>query len=54
MKAFVLILLLWSTERSEVTSMEFASMETCQAAAVQSKKVFGGFNTHVYSVCAEK
>lgn len=54
MKAFVLILLLWSAERSEVTTAEFNSLETCQAAQAQSKKVFQGYNTAVYSVCAEK
>lgn len=53
-KAFVLILLLWSTERSETVTAEFNSLETCQAAAQQSKKVFGGYNTSVYFVCSEK
>lgn len=52
--AFVLILLLWSTQRSETITAEFNSIETCRAAGEQSKKVFGGYNTAVYYVCSEK
>lgn len=52
---YILLILYWGNDgRSAMTSVEFSSRETCEAAIAASDKVMGGFSGRPYSVCVKK
>jgi len=53
--AFLLIVLYWGNDgRSAMTSVEFASQETCEAAKADVAKTMDGWSGRTYSVCVRK
>jgi len=54
--AFILIIMYWGSDgRSAMTTAEFNSQATCEAAMKDASKVMDGFGTsRTYASCSEK